>query len=44
MIYMSKMIEGLNIPRVEVDPVTLQVLGGSFKMVAQEMGSVLYRM
>lgn len=41
---MSKMIEGLNIPRVEVDPVTLQVLGGSFKMIAQEMGMVLYRM
>ena len=41
---MAKMIEGLNIPRVEVDPVTLQVLGGSFKMIAQEMGMVLYRM
>ena len=41
---MSKMIEGLNIPRVEVDPVTLQVLGGSFKLIAQEMGMVLYRM
>lgn len=40
----SKMIEGLDIPRVEVDPVTLQVLGGSFKMIAQEMGMVLYRM
>lgn len=41
---MTKMIEGLNIPRVEVDPVTMQVLGGSFKMIAQEMGMVLYRM
>ena len=41
---MGKMIEGLNIPRVEVDPVTLQVLGGAFKMIAQEMGMVLYRM
>ena len=41
---MGKMIEGLNIPRIEVDPVTLQVLGGAFKMVAQEMGMVLYRM
>ena len=40
----EKMIESLNIPRVEVDPVTLQVLGGSFKMIAQEMGMVLYRM
>lgn len=40
----ATMIEGLNIPRVEIDPVTLQVLGGSFKSIAQEMGSVLYRM
>lgn len=41
---MKKRIESLDIPRVEVDPVTLQVLGGSFKMIAQEMGMVLYRM
>ena len=41
---MKNVIEGLNIPRVKVDPVTLQVLGGSFKMIAQEMGMVLYRM
>jgi N-methylhydantoinase B/oxoprolinase/acetone carboxylase alpha subunit len=29
---------------VDVDPVTLQVLGGAFKTLAQEMGLVLYRM
>jgi N-methylhydantoinase B len=37
-------IKGTDIPRVEVDPVTLQVLGGAFKTLAQEMGLVLYRM
>lgn len=40
----NRFITGTDIPRVEVDPVTLQVLGGAFKMVAQEMGMVLYRM
>lgn len=40
----KRFITGTDIPRVEVDPVTLQVLGGAFKMVAQEMGMVLYRM
>lgn len=37
-------IKGTDIERVPVDPVTLQVLGGAFKMIAQEMGIVLYRM
>ncbi|WP_059050749.1 hydantoinase B/oxoprolinase family protein [Paenibacillus senegalimassiliensis] len=37
-------IQGTDIKRVSVDPVTLQVLGGAFKMIAQEMGIVLYRM
>jgi N-methylhydantoinase B len=37
-------IKGTDIPRVEIDPVTLQVLGGAFKTLAQEMGLVLYRM
>lgn len=41
---MSNMVKGLNIPREEVDPITLQILGGSFKMIVQEMESVLYRM
>lgn len=40
----QQFITGTDIPRVKVDPVTLQVLGGAFKMVAQEMGMVLYRM
>jgi N-methylhydantoinase B len=39
-----KFITGTDIPRVPVDPVTLQVLGGAFKTLAQEMGLVLYRM
>ena len=30
--------------RVEVDPVTLRVLGGAFNAVAQEMAGVLFRM
>ena len=37
-------IRGTDIPRVKIDPVTLQVLGGAFKTLAQEMGLVLYRM
>lgn len=37
-------IKGTDIPRVQIDPVTLQVLGGAFKTLAQEMGLVLYRM
>jgi N-methylhydantoinase B/oxoprolinase/acetone carboxylase alpha subunit len=37
-------IKGTDIPRVEIDPVTLQVLGGAFKTLAQEVGLVLYRM
>lgn len=40
----KRFIKGTDIPRVEVDPVTLQVLGGAFKTLAQEMGLVLYRM
>lgn len=40
----EQFITGTDIKRIEVDPVTLQVLGGSFKMIAQEMGMVLYRM
>jgi N-methylhydantoinase B/oxoprolinase/acetone carboxylase alpha subunit len=40
----QRFIEGTDIPRVAVDPVSLQVLGGAFKTVAQEMGMVLYRM
>lgn len=31
-------------PRVEVDPVTLRVLGGAFHAIAKEMASVLFRM
>ncbi|MEZ5100815.1 MAG: hydantoinase B/oxoprolinase family protein [Thermoleophilia bacterium] len=31
-------------PRVEVDPVTLRVLGGAFHAVAKEMAGVLFRM
>lgn len=31
-------------PRVEVDPVTLRVLGGAFRAIAKEMASVLFRM
>src|SRR6266540_139559 len=30
--------------RVEVDPITLRVLGGAFNAVAQEMAGVLFRM
>lgn len=30
--------------RVEVDPITLQVIRGSFETIAEEMGHVLYRM
>ena len=40
----QRFIKGTDIPRVEIDPVTLQVLGGAFKTLAQEMGLVLYRM
>lgn len=40
----KKFIYGTDIPRVPVDPVTLQVLGGEFKAVAREMGMILYRM
>ncbi|MBP1736414.1 MAG: hydantoinase B/oxoprolinase family protein [Oscillospiraceae bacterium] len=40
----QRYIEGTDIPRVPVDPITLQVLGGEFKSVAQEMGMILYRM
>ncbi len=40
----KRFIYGTEIPRVDVDPVTLQVLGGAFKTIAQEMGLVLYRM
>ena len=40
----KRFIKGTDIPRIEVDPVTLQVLGGAFKILAQEMGLVLYRM
>ena len=40
----QRFITGTDIPRVDVDPVTLQVLGGAFKTLAQEMGLVLYRM
>ena len=29
---------------VEVDPITLQVIRGSFETIAEEMGHVLYRM
>ncbi|MCY4086514.1 MAG: hydantoinase B/oxoprolinase family protein [Actinomycetia bacterium] len=31
-------------PRVEVDPITLRVLGGAFNAIAQEMAGVLFRM
>ncbi|MEZ5101348.1 MAG: hydantoinase B/oxoprolinase family protein [Thermoleophilia bacterium] len=31
-------------PRVEVDPITLRVLGGAFQAIAKEMASVLFRM
>ena len=31
-------------PRTEVDPITLQVIRGSFETIAEEMGHVLYRM
>ena len=31
-------------PRVEVDPITLRVLGGAFHAVAKEMAGVLFRM
>lgn len=40
----KRFIKGTDIPRVKIDPVTLQVLGGAFKTLAQEMGLVLYRM
>ena len=30
--------------RVEVDPITLRVLGGSFHAIAKEMAGVLFRM
>lgn len=40
----ERFIYGTDIPRIPVDPVTLQVLGGEFKSVAQEMGMILYRM
>jgi N-methylhydantoinase B/oxoprolinase/acetone carboxylase alpha subunit len=40
----KKYILGTDIPRVPVDPVTLQVLGGAFKTIAQEMGMICYRM
>ena len=29
---------------VDVDPVTLQIIGGAFHTIAEEMGHVLYRM
>ena len=31
-------------PRVEVDPITLRVLGGAFHAIAKEMAGVLFRM
>src|SRR4051794_8166192 len=31
-------------PRVEVDPITLRVLGGAFHATAKEMAGVLFRM
>jgi N-methylhydantoinase B/oxoprolinase/acetone carboxylase alpha subunit len=31
-------------PRVEVDPITLRVLGGAFHAIAKEMSGVLFRM
>ena len=31
-------------PRVEVDPITLRVLGGAYNAIAQEMAGVLFRM
>ncbi len=31
-------------PRIEVDPITLRVLGGAFHAVAKEMAGVLFRM
>lgn len=40
----ERLIRGTTIPRVELDPVTLQVLGGSFTTVAREMALVLFRM
>lgn len=40
----KRFIYGTDIPRIPVDPVTLQVLGGEFKSVAKEMGMILYRM
>ena len=40
----KRFIKGTDIPRVAIDPVTLQVLGGALKTLAQEMGLVLYRM
>ncbi|SDB28729.1 hydantoinase B/oxoprolinase family protein [Eubacterium oxidoreducens] len=40
----KRYILGTNIERVEVDPVTLQVLGGAFRTISEEMGLVLYRM
>lgn len=40
----QRFIYGTDIPRVPVDPITLQVIGGEFRSVAQEMGMILYRM
>src|ERR1700730_9552047 len=40
----TRFIKGTDIPRVSIDTVTLQLLGGAFKTLAQEMGLVLYRM
>jgi hypothetical protein len=31
-------------PRVNVDPITLRVLGGAFHAIAKEMAGVLFRM
>src|SRR5881394_4244001 len=31
-------------PRVEVDPITMRVLGGAFHAIAKEMSGVLFRM
>ena len=32
------------IPDIEVDPITLRVLGGAFHAIAKEMAGVLFRM
>ncbi len=40
----KRYIYGTDIERVPIDPVTMQVLGGSFRSISEEMGMVLYRM